>query len=232
MRATASDYSLVERNPFDLLKLPPHANLDSARASYRALARKHHPDTAPESGKERATRAMAELNWAMEELERDLEGWRRLSDGSAIDALFAVWERRQEPALTVEPRLVLLNRTNGFEGWVTAAAPGVASQDVKMRYSSELIAVERAHSVAGVMNFWVHLAPDARELAAEQSESLEITVPGGAPVSVRVAVAPFTADESQLWQRDYSQPFRYTRELFIAGAAFLGALGIVALVVA
>ena len=220
----------MERNPFDVLNLPADAGLEAAKASYRALARKHHPDSAPEREKDRATKAMAELNWAMEELERDLEGWRRYADDPLAGIISFEQERPEQP-ITVEPRLVILDQKNNFTAWITAAGRGVTSEDLKLRYASGLILVERASPLSGVTNFRVRLAPGVTELAQEQSETVEIRAPWSAPVSVRVAVAPFTTADSMQWLRDYREPFRYTRELIVAGAAFLGALGVLLLVI-
>jgi len=64
------------RTPFDVLGVPPHADLAVIRAAYRALARKYHPDTG-RIASDRSHKLMVKLNWAMEELQRDLAGWRR-----------------------------------------------------------------------------------------------------------------------------------------------------------
>jgi hypothetical protein len=219
----------VERNPFDVLNLQVSDSLDTARASYKVLARKHHPDTAPESGRATATRLMAEINWAMDELERDLAGWRRLAGGAAVGLLYFE-EEPEVTTITVEPQLVILNMANGFSSWVTAAAKGVASRDLKPRYESGLIRLERAHSVSGVANFLVRLAPGVDQLAQEQSETVEITAPVADAVSVRVAVAPFTAEQAAQLRQAQREPFKYPWELVVAGASFLGALAIVLLV--
>jgi hypothetical protein len=63
------------RTPFDVLGVPPHADLAVIRAAYRALAREYHPDTGRISS-DRSHKLMVKLNWAMEELQRDLAGWR------------------------------------------------------------------------------------------------------------------------------------------------------------
>jgi curved DNA-binding protein CbpA len=63
------------RTPFDVLGVPPHADRAVIRAAYRALARKYHPD-AGRIPTDRSHKLMVKLNWAMEELQRDLAGWR------------------------------------------------------------------------------------------------------------------------------------------------------------
>jgi hypothetical protein len=225
----------VDRNPFEVLNLRPDAGLDAARSSYRALARSHHPDTAPAAGRARATKIMAELNWAMEELERDLEGWRRLlSAGASADAFFDAWLDLQPQddrvELTVEPRLVILNADNGFEAWVTAAARGVSARELKLRYASSLISVGRMDTPSGVTNFRIRLAPGVAALDQEQSETVEVRAPRGEPVRVRIAVAPFTAEDAALARQGRGTSYTHWWETLAAGAAVMGALAIVLLV--
>jgi curved DNA-binding protein CbpA len=63
------------RTPFDVLGVSPHADLAVIRRAYRALARKYHPDTG-RIPSDRSHKLMVKLNWAIEELQRDLAGWR------------------------------------------------------------------------------------------------------------------------------------------------------------
>src|SRR5437763_1786132 len=64
---------MTNRNPFRTLGVSPDAEMEVVRGAYRALARKYHPDANVE--KDSAER-MAEINWAMEELERNPDQWR------------------------------------------------------------------------------------------------------------------------------------------------------------
>jgi hypothetical protein len=173
---------------------------------------------------------MAELNWAMEELERDLPRWQRLNGGSFIEELFAEPER-EPTSVSVEPKLVILDHENQFTAWITAAGRGVPSEEVKLRYAPGLIRIERWPSISGVTNFRVRVAPNVGELGAEQSEIVEVHVPGGPPASVRVAVAAFSAEDSLRWRRNYREAFRHSREVLAAGAAFLGAMAVLLLLV-
>jgi hypothetical protein len=221
----------MERSPFEVLGIPTTAGVDAARSRYRALARQQHPDAVPAAQRSGATKAMAELNWAMEELERDLEGWRRLAGGDAADLLFEAYKAPSTPvAITVEPRLVILRRENGFEAWITAAAPGVDPRDLKLRYESKLIEVARMQTRAGVTNFRVRLAPGAEGIAEEQSQSLEISAPDGEPATVRVAVAAFGAADNMSLRRQPRVSLAHAQELLIGAAAFLGALGALILI--
>lgn len=74
----------MPRNPFAILGVPLDATSDAIKAAWRRLARENHPDVA--SGDEgtslRATRAMAEINTAYQEL-RDPEK-RRIHRAAAI----------------------------------------------------------------------------------------------------------------------------------------------------
>ena len=72
------------RNPLEILGVTPDAEPVVIRAAYRALAKMYHPDAQRGMTVEESTRRMAELNWAWEELQRDLHGWRvRVMSGYA-----------------------------------------------------------------------------------------------------------------------------------------------------
>jgi predicted RNA-binding Zn-ribbon protein involved in translation (DUF1610 family) len=64
------------RNPFEILGVTPDAEPVVIRAAYRALAKMYHPDAQRGMTVEESTRRMAELNWAWEQLQGDLHGWR------------------------------------------------------------------------------------------------------------------------------------------------------------
>ena len=61
---------MPSRNPYTVLEIPLDASMDAIKASWRRLARLHHPDVAStDPGIERhATRRMAEINAAYHEL--------------------------------------------------------------------------------------------------------------------------------------------------------------------
>jgi hypothetical protein len=75
---------MPQRNPFAVLELPLDATADNIKAAWRRLARQHHPDVT--SGdkvvERRATRRMAEINAAYQEL-RDPQKRRMHHDAAA-----------------------------------------------------------------------------------------------------------------------------------------------------
>ena len=66
----------IRRNPFEVLGIAPDAEAEVIAAAYRTLARKYHPDVNRSLPPEKALARMSELNWARDELEGDLTGWR------------------------------------------------------------------------------------------------------------------------------------------------------------
>jgi curved DNA-binding protein CbpA len=64
------------RSPFDVLDIKATADIEVARAAYKALVRKYHPDLNRGQPGEALNARTVQLNWAIEELERDLPGWR------------------------------------------------------------------------------------------------------------------------------------------------------------
>jgi DnaJ domain len=203
----------VEKTPFSVLDLPPDAGVDTARSRYRELAREHHPDTAPGADKDDATRIMAELNWAMEELERHADRW-RAHIGSPIELIEPDAVARKPVSVT--PTLVLLNGENGFVAYVTAAAPDVDASALRLRYVSDVIDVERLPSFGGVANFRISVAEDVRELATPMRERVEIRAPGCKPVEVSVAIEAFSTPSA-------GEPSAGWRAALAAAARFLRA---------
>jgi hypothetical protein len=173
-------------DPFAILNVEPGVSLEAARASYRKLARQHHPDVAPAHERERATKMMAVLNEAMADLERDFEGWTRrfmvaVSGTSAASGV-----------LSVEPRFVILSETNGFEAFVTVATPSGNGRQIGLRYREGLIVAERLRvGSRGVANFRLRVSPRLRVLGQPERVEVELVAPGNAAVNVTVAVEPF-----------------------------------------
>jgi hypothetical protein len=217
----------VNRNPFEVLGLPPDTGLEAARKRYRALAREHHPDTAPDERRRGATKAMAELNSAMEELERDFEGWRRRA-GAAVADVPRFTDSPATATITVEPRLLILNAENGFAGYVTAAAPHVAANKMRLRFPTSLLTAERLRGARDVANFRIGLAPGVTHLDEEHSELLEMHAEGCEPAHVRVAVVAFAPEEAPVASSPRSRVLS-TLELLVAATAFVAALAIVVL---
>ena len=97
-----------QRSPFAILGVSPQAEREVIRAAYRALAKEYHPDVRRGIPGEDTTQRMAELNWAFEELNRDLAGWReRLRDGDGAEQVEGSWgpsyrEPAEHPSRTAE----------------------------------------------------------------------------------------------------------------------------------
>jgi DnaJ domain len=89
-----------QRSPFAILGVSPQAEREVIRAAYRALAKEYHPDIRRGLPGKDTTRRMAEINWAFEELNRDLADWReRLRDGDGAEQVEGSWgPSYREPA--------------------------------------------------------------------------------------------------------------------------------------
>jgi hypothetical protein len=180
-------------NPFAVLDLSLDADMTAARSRYRKLARENHPDSTSNADKLTATRIMARLNWAMEELDRDFEGWR--SRCGTPSPFTAGWELRTE-LLSVQPHFVVLHRGNSFQAYLTASVSLDDSDQIEVRYVSSLIVVERLPlSPHGVANFCVSLAAGI-ELDYPLNERLHIHAPGAAPIEVTVAIEPLAGEDA------------------------------------
>lgn len=66
-----------DRNPFEVLGIASDVEPEVIVAAYRALAHKYHPDVNHTLTDNEALERMSELNWAKEELERNLNSWRQ-----------------------------------------------------------------------------------------------------------------------------------------------------------
>jgi hypothetical protein len=174
-------------DPFAILNVEPGVSLEAARASYRKLARQHHPDVVPEHERERATKMMAVLNEAMADLERDFEGWTRRFTAAVLQT-----DAPSAGVLSVEPRFVILSEANGFEAFVTVATPSGDGRQIGMRYREGLIVAERLRvGSRGVANFRLRVSPRLRVLGQPERVEVELVAPGHAAVNVTVAVEPF-----------------------------------------
>ncbi len=86
-----------DKSPFDILGISPSAELEVIQAAYRALARKYRPHANRGVSTREMNRRMAELNWARDELERDLEGWRQRVTGPSAQKAAPTRERPTPP---------------------------------------------------------------------------------------------------------------------------------------
>ncbi len=120
-------------NPFHILGLAIDVEIEVVRASYKALARKYHPDLSPGAN---ATRKMQELNWANDELERDLAGWkRRLSEQKDV--------RTRAQALRIEDWSLYANEVNPVLQSFDAAAETERSLMAASRRDSRVVQTQR-----------------------------------------------------------------------------------------
>ena len=210
----------MEKTPFSVLELPPDADITAARSRYRKLAREHHPDSAPDRDQQSATRVMADLNWAIEEIERNPVRWH-------VAAGEAETQRSHAHArpVSVTPTLVLLNEEGRYTSYVTAAAPGVDGSAVRLRYASNLIEVERLPAFSGVANFRIRLAEGIKEIAAPVRKRLEIRAPHCRTVEINVAIEPFAAADAPM-PIEAEQPTGrcWLDQALVGGTLALGAL--------
>ena len=97
-----------QQSPFAILGVSSQAERVAIRAAYRALAKEYHPDVRRGSPGEDTTQRMVELNWAFEELNRDLTGWRgRLCGADGAERVEGSWgpsyrEPAERPSRTEE----------------------------------------------------------------------------------------------------------------------------------
>ncbi|NJD27207.1 MAG: J domain-containing protein, partial [Chloroflexi bacterium] len=92
---------MPRRDPHDVLGVPRDAGQATIKAAWRRLAREHHPDLAESdpAAAARATRRMAEINRAYEEL-RAANG-----SGSGNGRRHAAWPPPEKPTRPVTGRV-------------------------------------------------------------------------------------------------------------------------------
>lgn len=135
--------------PFDVLGVPPEAEPSLIAAAYKALVRRYHPDANPELDPREATRAMAEINWAMDELARDLEAWREKASRrflprvtlSRADSNSRAWPPANALAvrqlLDVTPHAIWLSERRP-SAILTTRAPALPPEEVRVRFGTGL----------------------------------------------------------------------------------------------
>jgi hypothetical protein len=92
-----------KRDPHDVLGVPRDASQATIKAAWRRLAREHHPDLATESpaAAQAATRRMAEINRAYEQLRAD--AWRAAA--TPTGGRRPSWPPRERPTRPVTGRV-------------------------------------------------------------------------------------------------------------------------------
>jgi DnaJ domain len=217
----------VEKTPFSVLDLHPDTDLEIARSRYRKLAHKHHPDNASKADKQAATRVMAELNWAMEELEQNYDRWRNPADGGQRSATLT-GDHSSEKPVKVAPTFVVLSTANRFEAVVTAVGDEPDGNDVRLRYESGLITIQRLMPSAGMAKFKISLAPGVHELTYPLNERVYARAAGRKPVELTVAIEPSAAEVAETPQEIISRSSSgLILELTGWALVFLGAIAAV-----
>ncbi len=186
--------------PFEILGISPSAEQIVVQAAYRALARKYHPDMNPGISPDELNRRMTKINWAKEELERDLEGWRRRATSSAsaaeaADAHKPSGERRTPYRPTsiveVEPQVINLPGRRGSSALFAARASGVEGETIRARFETGTIDVERVDSRQGLATFRVAVTEDfASDIEDSDIETIEVVAPGFMGSKAFVCLAP------------------------------------------
>jgi len=172
--------------PFDVLGVRPEAEPALIATAYKALVRKYHPDANPGLDSREANRLMAELNWAMEELERDLPGWREKASRRFLprpavtraDSSTSQWPPPNALAvrqlLEVTPHAIWLSERRP-SAILTARAPALPPEEVRVRFGSGLDAA-RLPADGGRAVFQVSSRhPSGSRLTIEK---LELVAPG------------------------------------------------------
>jgi hypothetical protein len=110
-----------KRDPHDILGVPRGASQATIKAAWRKLAREHHPDVAGSdaSAARAATRRMAEINRAYEQLRIGAPGATGRGGADATSGRRTTWPPRPRPTRPVTARLDL---SGTFQPRVTTTA--------------------------------------------------------------------------------------------------------------
>jgi hypothetical protein len=197
---------LSERTPFEILGVSPDAEPEVIAAAYRALAKKHHPDVIGEGASQAR---MRDLNWARDELQRDLAGWRtRVAQpapptdrggGASATAASAARpgdgatrrrsRRKESLGVTVQPSFIFLDGRKGATATVRTYADDVARGAIKARFGEGAIDVQRTGDSASGSTFRVTVAADLPSGAAPFVEHITFRAPGNSDAIVRVTLS-------------------------------------------
>ncbi len=191
----------TDKSPFEVLGISPDAELVVVDAAYRALARKYHPDLNPGVSADELNRKMALINWAKEELERDLAGWRGRVGSARPGRKPNRNERssaRRSPtthpvAVTVEPPVISLAGKKGSQATFRVHGDGLAAEDLKVRFREGMIDVARRAPIGGAAVFAVTLVEDfPSDMSDSAVETIEVLGPGAVSVKTFVTITPIS----------------------------------------
>lgn len=202
----------ADKTPFEILGISPEAELVVVNAAYKALARRYHPDMNPGVSPAELNKKMAEINWAKQELERDLEGWRRRAAAQA-----RTWQRTTgatrrrraageasamptgpvppQGAVRAQPEVIVLAGRRGSAATFAATAPGLAAAAIRARFKSGCIEVQRLQSDRDSALFGVTVTEDfTSDVPDNAIETVELVAPGFVGSKVFVSIAPVSRE--------------------------------------
>jgi hypothetical protein len=160
-------------SPWDILGLSSNADPQDIVSTYRSLVWRFHPDANPQLDLSRSNEAMERLNWAVEELKRNLDGWRLKAPrrtpwpsillDSRLRPIFQFSPRALAiPQLEVTPMAIKL--AAGERAVLAARSPHVVPEAIRVRFPVSLN-VRRLRLVQNAAHF---------ELALDQAGALQI----------------------------------------------------------
>ncbi len=192
-----------DKNPFDILGITLDAEREVIDAAYRAKARLYHPDRNLESSPHELNQKMAGINWAKEELDHDLDGWKqrvksrvRNTDTSATQPSSAYVIAFAE----VQPQVLNLAGRRGSTARFSVRAVGIDSQDIRARFKEGLIDVNRVQNIGQSVEFQVTVMEDfPSDMSDNAVEAIEIKLQDKTINTVFASIAPI--NESILAQQ-------------------------------
>lgn len=153
-----------QRDPFQVLGVTPEAERAVIRAAYRALAKMYHPDTQQGIPADVATERMAELNWAQEELEKDLDGWRVRVLGGVSSGQETAAAEQAAPADRPPPREESEFDEEAF--WQEFTRPYRRPKDEPLGWREWIGSDVVCNHCGCVLNTYVYKCPDCGQTGA------------------------------------------------------------------
>ena len=185
-------------SPFEVIGVSPSAESVVILAAYRALARQYHPDLNPGVTTSELNQKMAKINWAKEQLEKDLEGWRKRatinSSAQAANQTPSPQDTKRVPKpsiIQVEPPILFLAGRRGSSATFLAKAGAVPPAEIRARFKTGLIEVARLQTEGFFARFQVTVSEDfTTDITDNAVERVEVYAPGTYTDTVFVSVTP------------------------------------------